>query len=146
MTERVSFPVTFADCGCEATNILVTESCPNHLVTHMNEFGVYVNILDERYPEEPAQVYIHNIARAFKSGDYTIPTHGQDATDRYRDECEVCEGTRGGLRGNENFVNGKVMCDYCSADFLQKDPEHQRLMNEWREKAATGKQKAKLIK
>lgn len=31
------------------------------------------------------------------------------------DRCEVCHGDRGGVRGNENLVNGTIMCDYCSA-------------------------------
>jgi len=33
-----------------------------------------------------------------------------------RDDCEVCNGDRGGIRGSENIVNGVVMCDYCSTD------------------------------
>ena len=32
------------------------------------------------------------------------------------DNCEICNGERGGVRGNENIVNGKVVCDYCSVD------------------------------
>lgn len=32
------------------------------------------------------------------------------------DDCEVCKGTRGGVKGNENVVNGIVMCDYCTHD------------------------------
>jgi hypothetical protein len=31
-----------------------------------------------------------------------------------KDNCENCGGTRGGVRGNENLVNGKRMCDYCT--------------------------------
>lgn len=33
-----------------------------------------------------------------------------------RDACEVCQGERGGVPGNENIKDGKVMCDYCSAE------------------------------
>lgn len=33
-----------------------------------------------------------------------------------KDNCQVCEGSRGGTLGNENVVNGVVMCDYCHAD------------------------------
>ena len=36
--------------------------------------------------------------------------------DKLRDNCEVCHGERGGVRGNENVIDGKVMCDYCSSD------------------------------
>jgi hypothetical protein len=32
-----------------------------------------------------------------------------------RDKCEICHGFRGGVRGNENRVDGIVMCDYCHA-------------------------------
>ena len=32
------------------------------------------------------------------------------------DNCQVCLGTKGGVRGNENRIGGLVACDYCSAD------------------------------
>lgn len=32
-----------------------------------------------------------------------------------KDACEVCRGECGGVPGNENIVDGKVMCDYCHA-------------------------------
>lgn len=30
------------------------------------------------------------------------------------DNCENCHGEKGGVPGNENVVNGKVLCDHCS--------------------------------
>lgn len=30
------------------------------------------------------------------------------------DGCQVCLGTKGGVKGNENRVAGLVVCDYCS--------------------------------
>lgn len=30
------------------------------------------------------------------------------------DNCEVCFGEKGGVRGNENIVDGVCMCDYCT--------------------------------
>jgi hypothetical protein len=30
------------------------------------------------------------------------------------DNCERCKGRKGGVPGNENVVNGRVLCDYCS--------------------------------
>lgn len=45
-----------------------------------------------------------------------------------RDHCVVCDGTRGGMPGNENLINGQPVCDYCHADQMtarnngQKDP------------------------
>jgi hypothetical protein len=45
-----------------------------------------------------------------------------------RDNCQVCHGERGGVRGNENVVGGVVMCDYCHAELrrearLRRDAE-----------------------
>lgn len=31
------------------------------------------------------------------------------------DNCRICGGHRGGVLGNENVVEGVVVCDYCSA-------------------------------
>lgn len=36
-----------------------------------------------------------------------------------RCECEDCGGTRGGVPGNENIVEGRVLCDHCTADRLR---------------------------
>lgn len=33
--------------------------------------------------------------------------------------CEVCGGTRGGCPGNENVVDGTIICDYCWCDQLR---------------------------
>lgn len=33
------------------------------------------------------------------------------------DNCEICFGTSGGVRGNENVIDGKTVCDYCSVEF-----------------------------
>jgi hypothetical protein len=33
-----------------------------------------------------------------------------------RDRCERCNGTRGGIRGNENVVRGELLCDCCHVD------------------------------
>jgi len=30
------------------------------------------------------------------------------------DNCEICHGDKGGVRGNENVIDGKLVCDYCS--------------------------------
>ncbi len=34
----------------------------------------------------------------------------------HRDKCEKCHGEKGGTPGNENIVNGRVLCDYCTAE------------------------------
>lgn len=35
-----------------------------------------------------------------------------------RDNCEICHGSKGGVKGNENVVDGKIICDYCHAEQL----------------------------
>lgn len=36
-----------------------------------------------------------------------------------KDDCSVCQGARGGVKGNENVrADGSLICDYCSADEL----------------------------
>lgn len=32
------------------------------------------------------------------------------------DRCWICHGTRGGVPGNENWVDGILMCDYCHSE------------------------------
>jgi hypothetical protein len=39
--------------------------------------------------------------------DYGPPADG--------DACEICLGRNGGVPGNENVIDGVVMCDECSA-------------------------------
>lgn len=41
-------------------------------------------------------------------------TLNYERPDKYPDNCEICKGANAGVRGNENIVNGKVVCDYCS--------------------------------
>lgn len=35
------------------------------------------------------------------------------------DRCEVQGCSRQGVRGNENFIEGKRVCDYCHAKFYR---------------------------
>ena len=37
----------------------------------------------------------------------------------YPDNCEICHGQNAGVRGNENYVEGKVVCDICSDKVLK---------------------------
>jgi hypothetical protein len=32
------------------------------------------------------------------------------------DRCVNCGGVRGGVPGNENLIDGKILCDYCHAE------------------------------
>jgi hypothetical protein len=36
------------------------------------------------------------------------------------DKCEMPGCCRQGRRGNENRINGKIVCDYCHVKMLQK--------------------------
>lgn len=42
------------------------------------------------------------------------------------DNCQVCHGTKGGTRGNENRIRGIVCCDYCHADESVYDMARER--------------------
>lgn len=35
-----------------------------------------------------------------------------------RDRCMFCNGTKGGVPGNENVVGNVVMCDYCTTLYI----------------------------
>lgn len=37
---------------------------------------------------------------------------------RELDNCTRCLGTMGGVRGNENRIDGRVLCDYCHVDIM----------------------------
>jgi hypothetical protein len=39
--------------------------------------------------------------------------------DHTKDDCQVCGGRRGGVPGNENVVDGKLVCDYCEASRIK---------------------------
>lgn len=60
------------------------------------------------------------------------------------DKCSVCKGIKGGVPGNENLINGVLVCDYCHGDGAYKktlkigdnyDPniEDPRFMEMWDE-------------
>lgn len=53
-------------------------------------------------------------------------TFQMEGTDTIRvhplDNCEQCGGAKGGVRGNENVVNGLTLCDYCSGSKNLPDP------------------------
>jgi hypothetical protein len=51
------------------------------------------------------------MAKGYDSGDQATIDIAEQAL---RDDCKVCGGRKGGVRGNENIVNNVVMCDYCT--------------------------------
>lgn len=42
-----------------------------------------------------------------------------EAPDKYPDNCQICHGDNGGVKGNENIIDGIVMCDYCHIDRMK---------------------------
>jgi cytochrome c5 len=44
----------------------------------------------------------------------------EDVRKLKHDACQVCHGTKGGEPGNENIVDGMVMCDYCHAEKVRR--------------------------
>jgi hypothetical protein len=38
-----------------------------------------------------------------------------------KDACQICHGAKGGVPGNENVLDGVVMCDYCSVERVKED-------------------------
>ena len=47
------------------------------------------------------------------------------------DNCEVCKGTKGGIEGNGNVINGKIVCDYCHAEDLMMDKQTLEIFEKW---------------
>jgi hypothetical protein len=39
------------------------------------------------------------------------------------DKCEVPDCCRKGIRGNENRIDGRIVCDYCHANMIEKHAE-----------------------
>jgi hypothetical protein len=48
-----------------------------------------------------------------------VRCQGGGLVSRPKDNCEVCNGSKGGIPGNENVINGRVMCDYCHAESMK---------------------------
>lgn len=41
-----------------------------------------------------------------------------------KDNCSICHGDNGGTPGNENVIDGVLMCDYCHLEYrVESDPE-----------------------
>lgn len=43
---------------------------------------------------------------------------------RYQSVCGLCHGARGGVRGNNQIIHGKVVCDYCHSDMMPNSLGH----------------------
>jgi uncharacterized small protein (DUF1192 family) len=73
---------------------------------------------------EAPQVFTYNQQTAWTNG-YTCAAREIAAIAKAAreplDNCSLCHGARGGVRGNENIVDGVVMCDYCHAEKIQRE-------------------------
>lgn len=50
----------------------------------------------------------------------------------FRDKCELCDGAKGGVPGNENRIGGHIVCDYCSMDTDEKNIHHKIWLKKFR--------------
>lgn len=46
-----------------------------------------------------------------------------DTPDVVRDDCQVCLGWSGGTPGNENIIDGVIVCDHCTVK-IRRFKEH----------------------
>jgi hypothetical protein len=77
----------------------------------------YAELLKERESKPCGAEYESaNYFRRLEEED-SLPAAPQEGT--VKDACEVCKGESGGVPGNENIVNGVVMCDYCSSKTME---------------------------
>ena len=74
----------------------------------------------ERHPNWDNPRYFGEIAKQHRRVELAreiaaapLPAVGPDA-------CSACSGQRGGVPGNENIVNGCMLCDYCHAEVMVK--------------------------
>jgi hypothetical protein len=68
--------------------------------------------------QTPKRLRIRAITRTKLGGRNRWLEPGESAlvpTYAVRDNCVACKGARGGIPGNENVINGRVLCDYCSS-------------------------------
>lgn len=75
--------------------------------------------LGKNYPHaaiKEAKLQIELIDNRFKHDVEIFVRNGCEPLGK--DACEVCKGERGGMPGNENIVEGKVVCDYCTVDIM----------------------------
>lgn len=63
-------------------------------------------------------------------GTYFQAMHNAEPAPAHKDRCWICKGARGGVFGNENVVNGRLVCDGCTIDPLAPLPEEEHADDE----------------
>lgn len=51
----------------------------------------------------------------------------QNNEDEEKDKCQFCLGAKGGKPGNENFIDGVIICDYCYSLLQDIEAERDRI-------------------
>lgn len=67
----------------------------------------------ERHPAWDDARYFGEIAKDVRRKALAREMASMGPLPQALDACEVCKGKSGGLPGNENIVEGRVLCDYC---------------------------------
>ena len=78
-----------------------------------NDLAFVLNYINDTYTDNPTQRGVY-VGEAFE----------RLTKDVLIDDCDICEGAKGGIPGNENLirVDGEFvsMCDYCHSDHMNK--------------------------
>jgi hypothetical protein len=85
-------------------------------------YHVYLPPLAPYYNEYKGHVFkvvsfhYHNTHVHLIDEDDEVKVKGYVQAEHIRpaDDCQVCHGKNGGVKGNENVIDSIVMCDYCS--------------------------------
>lgn len=81
-----------------------------------NDLAFVLNYINDVYTNNPTQrgIYVGEALNRLT----------KDVLSDFKDDCDVCEGARGGIPGNENLIriDGEFtsMCDYCHTDYINK--------------------------
>jgi hypothetical protein len=98
-------------------------SVTGYLVTHSPWGGFSTRTKVEVVGETPKRYRIRALTKTRLAGrmrylepgaTVLVPKHA------VRDNCQRCDGEKGGTPGNENVIDGIVTCDYCHAALLEK--------------------------
>jgi len=111
-------PVTMAmvDGSIDAVEKLRAESLPNFYPKSSSVQNVceceMVNFMDDHLDYR----YYYGEAKTEALARLAALLRAVHAERENLDNCEICKGTKGGVKGNENIIDGVVMCDYCDAE------------------------------
>ncbi len=81
------------------------------------------------YDDITVQVFTYRTSGAWDNGQRTRPAWinpmnvtaitGLVGSPHVRDNCQRCQGAKGGVPGNENRVGGETLCDYCTSETME---------------------------